>query len=109
VQSTHHWTINGKSFPKTSPILVKANRRYRLIFDNQSAEPHPVHLHRHTFELIRVAGKPTGGILKDVVVVPAWKEVEVDVTAANPGPTLFHCHQQFHMDSGFMAMMLYTD
>jgi FtsP/CotA-like multicopper oxidase with cupredoxin domain len=109
VKSNHHWTINGKSFPKTSPILVKANRRYRLTFDNQSADPHPVHLHRHTFELIRVADKPTGGILKDVVVVPAWKEVEVDVTAANPGPTLFHCHQQFHMDSGFMTMMLYTD
>ncbi len=109
VQSSHHWTINGKSFPKTSPILVKANRRYRLIFDNQSADPHPVHLHRHTFELIRVADKPTAGILKDVVMVPAWKEVEVDVTAANPGPSLFHCHQQFHMDSGFMAMLLYTD
>jgi FtsP/CotA-like multicopper oxidase with cupredoxin domain len=109
LQSSHRWTVNGKSFPKTNPILVKANRRYRLIFDNQSADPHPVHLHRHTFELIRVAGKPTGGIMKDVVVVPAWKEVEVDVTAANPGPTLFHCHQQFHMDSGFMAMMLYTD
>jgi FtsP/CotA-like multicopper oxidase with cupredoxin domain len=109
VQSAHRWTINGKSFPKTKPILVKANRRYRLVFDNQSADPHPVHLHRHTFELIRVAGKPTGGILKDVVVVPAWKEVEVDVPTANPGPTLFHCHQQFHMDSGFMAMMLYAD
>jgi FtsP/CotA-like multicopper oxidase with cupredoxin domain len=109
VKSNQHWTINGKSFPKTSPILVKANRHYRLIFDNQSADPHPVHLHRHTFELIRVADRPTGGILKDVVVVPAWKEVEVDLTAANPGPTLFHCHQQFHMDSGFMAMMLYAD
>jgi FtsP/CotA-like multicopper oxidase with cupredoxin domain len=109
VQSAHRWTINGKSFPKTKPLLVKANRRYRLVFDNQSADPHPVHLHRHTFELIRVAGKPTGGILKDVVVVPAWKEVEVDVPTANPGPTLFHCHQQFHMDSGFMAMMLYAD
>ena len=108
VKSNHHWTINGKSFPKTSPIQVKANRRYRLLFDNQSADPHPVHLHRHTFELIRVADKPTGGILKDVVMVPAWKEVEVDVTAANPGPSLFHCHQQFHMDSGFMAM-LYAD
>jgi FtsP/CotA-like multicopper oxidase with cupredoxin domain len=97
----HRWTINGKSFPKTDPILVQANRRYRWIFDNQSADPHPVHLHRHTFELIRVAGKPTSGVMKDVVMVPAWKEVEVDVTADHPGPTLFHCHQQFHMDFGF--------
>jgi FtsP/CotA-like multicopper oxidase with cupredoxin domain len=33
--------------------------------------------------------------------------VEVDVVASNPGPTLFHCHQQFHMDQGFKAMLLY--
>jgi FtsP/CotA-like multicopper oxidase with cupredoxin domain len=105
----HRWTINGKSFPKTDPILVRANRRYRWVFDNQSADPHPLHLHRHTFELIRVAEKPTSGLMKDVVMVPAWKEVEIDVTADHPGPTLFHCHQQFHMDFGFMAMMLYKD
>jgi FtsP/CotA-like multicopper oxidase with cupredoxin domain len=107
--SGHRWTINGKSFPKTDTILVRANRRYRWILDNQSADPHPIHLHRHTFELIRVAGTPTSGLRKDVVMVPAWKEVEIDVTADHPGPTLFHCHQQFHMDSGFMAMMLYED
>ena len=105
----HRWTINGKSFPKTDPILVQAHRRYRWIFDNQSADAHPLHLHRHTFELIRVADKPTSGVMKDVVMVPAWKEVEIDVTTDHPGPTLFHCHQQFHMDNGFMAMMLYQD
>lgn len=105
----HRWTINGKSFPKTDPILVRTNRRYRWVFDNQSADPHPLHLHRHTFELIRVADKPTSGLMKDVVMVPPWKVVEIDVTADHPGPTLFHCHQQFHMDFGFMAMMLYKE
>ena len=86
-----HWTINGKSFPKTDPIRVRANSRYRLRFDNQSDEAHPVHLHRHSFELTKFAGKATAGIMKDVVVVPARKQVEVDFTADNPGPTLFHC------------------
>jgi len=104
----HHFTINGKSYPHTDPIVVTANRRYRMIFDNQSADPHPVHLHRHTFELTRFDKKPTSGILKDVVTVPAWKQVEVDFVANNPGLTLFHCHQQFHMDFGFMALMQYS-
>ena len=44
-----HWTMTVKSYPKTDPILVKANQKYRLRFDNQSAEAHPVHLHRHSF------------------------------------------------------------
>jgi FtsP/CotA-like multicopper oxidase with cupredoxin domain len=104
----HHWTINGKSFPRTDPIIVRENKRYRWIFDNQSADAHPVHLHRHRFELVRFAGQTTSGIWKDVVVVPAWSQVEVDVPTTQPGLTLFHCHQQFHMDMGFMALMHYA-
>jgi FtsP/CotA-like multicopper oxidase with cupredoxin domain len=103
-----NWTINGKSFPKTDPIRVRANHRYRLHFDNQSDEAHPVHMHRHSFELTKFAGKKTAGVMKDVIVVPARKEVEVDFTADNPGPTLFHCHQQLHMDYGFMTMFDYV-
>jgi FtsP/CotA-like multicopper oxidase with cupredoxin domain len=103
----HHWTINGKSYPKTDPIVVRANKRYRWTFDNQSANDHPVHLHRHRFEVVKFAGQPMSGVWKDVVVVPAWKQVEVDVPATQPGLSLFHCHQQFHMDMGFMSMMRY--
>jgi FtsP/CotA-like multicopper oxidase with cupredoxin domain len=104
-----HWTINGKEYPKTDPLLLRANTTYRLLFDNQSDDDHPVHLHRHTFELTRFAGAPTRGIFKDVVVVPRRKTVEVDFLANNPGLTLFHCHQQLHMDFGFMTMLRYID
>lgn len=103
-----HWTINRKSYPRTDPIIVQANKRYRWLFDNQSAEAHPIHLHRHAFEVVRVADKAVSGIWKDVVVVPAWQQVEVDLPTTEPGLTLFHCHQQFHMEMGFMAMMRYS-
>ena len=102
-----HWTINGKEFPHTDPIRVKEGRRYRLIFDNQSDDQHPVHLHRHAFELVNVGGKPTAGVMKDVVMCPPRRTVEVQFVADNPGATLFHCHQQLHMDFGFMAMVEY--
>jgi FtsP/CotA-like multicopper oxidase with cupredoxin domain len=69
---------------------------------------HPVHLHRHTFEIVKFAGKATSGVYKDVVMVPGWKEVEVELIARNPGLSLFHCHNQFHMDQGFMAMLKYS-
>jgi len=55
-----------------------------------------------------VYGKATSGIVKDTVVVNANKVVEVDFTAENPGNTLFHCHQQMHMDFGFMVLMKYA-
>ncbi len=103
-----YWMINGKSYPKTDPIQVRANETYRLIFDNRSDEAHPVHLHRHTFELVEVEGSATSGIFKDVVVVNAKQKMEVAFKANNPGPTLFHCHQQMHMDYGFMTMLEYS-
>jgi FtsP/CotA-like multicopper oxidase with cupredoxin domain len=101
------WAINGKSWPKTDPIRVQEGQRYRLVFDNRSDEAHPVHLHRHRFELTSVSGVRTSGIFKDVVVVPAKSSVEADFVADNPGKTLFHCHQQMHMDYGFMSLIEY--
>jgi FtsP/CotA-like multicopper oxidase with cupredoxin domain len=47
------------------------------------------------------------GLFKDVVVVPAHETVEVDFIANQPGPSLLHCHQQFHMDFGFMTVIRY--
>jgi len=102
-----HWTINGLSWPKTKQIGLEQGQRYRLIFDNQSTDVHPVHLHRHTFELKSVGEKPTSGVLKDVVLLPVHTKTEVVFTANNPGKTLFHCHQQDHMDSGFMMLFDY--
>ena len=75
---------------------------------NASDDIHPVHLHRHTFEVTRFAGQATRGVRKDVVMVTGYGEVDVEFVADNPGPTLFHCHQQLHMDYGFMALFDYA-
>ena len=102
-----HWTINGKSYPDTELIGLKRGERYRLQFRNQSADHHPLHLHRHTFELRQLANRSTRGIMKDVVLVKSNTPVDVEFTADNPGSTLFHCHQQDHMDMGFMMLFSY--
>lgn len=102
------WTINGKQFPHTDPIRVTEKGVYRLILDNQSQEAHPVHLHRHTFELVNLGGVEIRGVRKDVVMVGANSQVHVEFAANNPGSTLFHCHNQMHMDFGFMALLQYS-
>jgi FtsP/CotA-like multicopper oxidase with cupredoxin domain len=105
------WTINGEGFSPEAmkpTYFVQRGRRYRLKFRNASDDVHPLHLHRHSFELIRVGGKPTAGVMKDVAMLAGFQELEVDFVADNPGPTLFHCHQQVHMDFGFMALIKYT-
>jgi FtsP/CotA-like multicopper oxidase with cupredoxin domain len=99
-----HWSINGKIYPHTDIVPLRHGNRYRLVLENQSTEDHPVHLHRHTFELTKFAGSATSGVQKDVVTLPAHGTLEADFTANALGRTLFHCHLQDHMDAGFMML-----
>ena len=107
------WTINGASFPMIEGVVpatfhLREGKRYRLHMRNASDDIHPIHLHRHSFELTRIAGVPMAGILKDVVMLGGYQEAEVGFVADNPGLTLFHCHQQLHMDFGFMTLFDYV-
>src|SRR5665213_1219158 len=107
----NQWTLNGEAFSMDTmkpAYTVHAGRRYRLKLRNASDDIHPIHLHRHSFELTRIGGKPTTGVIKDVVMLGGFQELEFDFVADNPGPTLFHCHQQLHMDFGFMALFNYA-
>ncbi len=107
----NRWTINNVAFDEEHmhpSFHLQKGKRYRLRMRNASDDIHPIHLHRHLFELTRVAGQQASGVHKDVVMVGGYQEMEVDFTADNPGLTLFHCHQQLHMDFGFMALFDYV-
>ena len=109
----NRWTINGTAYPMSQGVLpasfhLKQGKRYRIRMRNASDDIHPIHLHRHSFELTSVAGKATAGIFKDVVMLGGYQETEIDFVADNPGLTLFHCHQQLHMDFGFMTLFDYV-
>jgi FtsP/CotA-like multicopper oxidase with cupredoxin domain len=107
------WRINGLGYPQNStpansPIL-QTGQRYRLVMKNKSMDDHPMHLHRHTFEVRRIEDSAEiAGVRKDVVLVRAGETTEVEFVADNPGRTLFHCHQQDHMDRGFMMVFNYA-
>jgi FtsP/CotA-like multicopper oxidase with cupredoxin domain len=101
------WTINNQSWPKVDPIQLHKGKRYRLVLRNGSGDQHPVHLHRHTFEVSQIGKTQMSGLHKDVVNIMPLQTVNVDFTADNPGDTLFHCHQQLHMDFGFMTIFKY--
>ncbi len=102
------WAINNKSWPDYDPIHVQKGKRYRLLLRNASGDQHPVHLHRHTFEVAQIAQQRLSGLRKDVINVMPLQTIAVDFVADNPGDTLFHCHQQLHMDFGFMTLIKYT-
>jgi FtsP/CotA-like multicopper oxidase with cupredoxin domain len=110
-QGFNRWTINGVAFDMMNmrPMFhLKEGKHYRLRMRNASDDIHPMHLHRHRFEITKIGGKHTAGIMKDVAMLGGFQEMEVDFVADNPGLTLFHCHMELHMDFGFMALFDYV-
>ena len=105
----NRWTINGTSWPDANPLFtVTKGKRYRLVMNNDSGDEHPVHLHRHSFEITKIGDKPTSGVIKDTISLPRHSTAEIDFIADNPGDTFFHCHHQDHMDEGFAGLIKYS-
>ena len=60
-------------------------------------------------ELVRLTGMMTfPQVVIDGKSIGGYQEAEVQFVADNPGLTLFHCHQQLHMDFGFMTLFQYA-
>ena len=109
----NRWTINGVAYPMTGGVApasfhLTKGKRYRIRMRNATDDIHPIHLHRHSFELSSLGGQPATGIIKDVMMLGGYQEAAVDFVADNPGLSLFHCHQQLHMDYGFMTLLDYV-
>ncbi|RAO75164.1 multicopper oxidase family protein [Dyella jiangningensis] len=103
----NRWTINDVAFDMKAMrpmVTLRHGMRYRLRMHNASDDIHPMHLHRHRFEITGIAGRPTAGVLKDVAMLGGYQTMDLDFTADQPGLSLFHCHMQLHMDFGFMAL-----
>ncbi|KAF8990705.1 laccase [Cyathus striatus] len=70
--------------------------------------PHPFHLHGNYFSVVRSAGNNTpynfhNPVRRDVVSIGEVKsgsEVTIRFTTDNPGPWIFHCHIDFHLQGG---------
>ena len=97
----YRWTINGNAFPDGDPLPIEAGQRVRLRFQNMSMMFHPMHLHGHTFGLVR------GGARKDTVIVRPMQTVDVDFDANNPGQWMTHCHNIYHAETGMMTSLSY--
>lgn len=102
----YDWKINGQPYPDNSPLTIKQGQRATLTFANATMMWHPMHLHGHTFQVI----KPDGGVgvRKDTTIVLPMREVSVTVVADNPGIWMLHCHNAYHQEAGMMTTLNYT-
>jgi len=102
----YNWMINGEPYSKTDPLHIRQGQRPTIAFDNPTMMYHPIHLHGHTFQLIKADGTP--GARKDtVIVLPKQKMVAV-LVADNPGLWQLHCHNTYHQEAGMQTRLDYV-
>lgn len=94
------FTINGRCFPKTSPLSVMEGERVRIRMANPaSMQAHPMHIHGHQFLVVATDGNRINScaqILKNTVQVASGETYDVEFIADNPGNWPFHCHIPHH-------------
>ena len=106
------WAINGMSMTGDGqagmePLLtLERDRSYVLTLHNDTAWWHPMHLHGHSFRLLRRNGKSVPHRQwADTVLVPPKETAEIAFVASNPGDWMLHCHVTDHQVSGMMAIL----
>jgi len=100
----YEWGINGP-YPNNKPFSVFQGQQAALTFTNKSRMWHPMHLHGHTFAVM----KPDGslGARKDTVIVLPNQSVKVAILADNPGYWPMHCHNAYHAEAGMFSTFDY--
>ncbi|WP_353737803.1 multicopper oxidase domain-containing protein [Kyrpidia sp.] len=102
----NYFTMNGKSYPDTEPLLVRYGERVRIRLGNLSMDSHPMHLHGHTFHVVAGDGWPLPvRVLKNTMNVAAGETWDIEFIAANPGTWAFHCHKPHHMTNAHRTPM----
>ena len=94
-------TINGRSGPYTTPLVVKHGERVRVrIMDFSPAQHHPVHMHGHTFWLTGHEGAripKSAWVPRNTELIAVAQATDFEFVANNPGDWMFHCHMVHHM------------
>jgi len=96
--------------PKGSIYSLDANKSVELTIPGGATDgPHPVHLHGHNFHVVRSAGNASYNfvdpVIRDVVSIGDMGDnVTIRFFTNNPGPWFFHCHINWHLNTGFAAV-----
>lgn len=94
------YTINGKSFPYTQPIVAKKGDKIRIRFMNEGLMIHPMHLHGQPKLVIAKDGYPLPQpYMCDTLNIAPGERLDVVVEALYAGLWAFHCHILTHAES----------
>jgi multicopper oxidase len=102
-------TINGKAYPATEPLRVRAGERVRLRLINASAEhTHVLRLAGHRLSVTHTDGNPlVQPVEVDVLPIAPSERYDAVVTAARPGAWFLYCAAPGHAAAGEQVLVVY--
>jgi len=94
------FTINGRQFPATAPIVAKQGEQIVIRFMNEGVMMHPWHLHGMPMRVVARDGYPLGtaAFTADTLGVNPGERWDVVIDCRNLGAWAFHCHVLPHAE-----------
>ncbi|HEY8989676.1 MAG TPA: multicopper oxidase domain-containing protein [Candidatus Limnocylindrales bacterium] len=88
------FTINGRGFPATAPIVAKVGEKIVVRFMNEGIMTHPWHLHGQPMHIVARDGYPLGSaaFYCDTLGVNPGERWDAVIDCQEPGAWAFHCH-----------------
>ena len=94
------FTINGRGFPATAPIVATRGDRILVRFMNEGNMMHPWHLHGMPMHVVARDGYELGAaaFTCDTLGVNPGERWDVVIDCEDPGAWAFHCHILQHVE-----------
>ncbi|TKX22821.1 iron transport multicopper oxidase FET3 [Elsinoe australis] len=115
-EAANNATIYGSY---TNSFVMQHNEVIEIVLNNDDPGKHPFHLHGHNFQVLVRAEENAGfydpsnhsafpsiPMRRDVLMVRPQSNFVIRYRSDNPGVNLFHCHIEWHMQSGLVATFI---
>ncbi|KAI9690252.1 MAG: hypothetical protein M1822_009213 [Bathelium mastoideum] len=119
--STSTFAANSTVYgTNTNSFVLNHLEVVEIVLNNDDPGKHPFHLHGHNFQAVWRSDEDAGfydataanvtfpakPMRRDTLVVNPNGNTVIRFRADNPGVWLYHCHIEWHVDSGLMATMV---
>ncbi|KAL0091079.1 multicopper oxidase [Phycomyces blakesleeanus] len=104
--------------PQSQAIILDHLNMVEIVLNNLDAGNHPFHLHGHVFQVVArgdgvfmgdrstVEWNNENPTTRDTVLVPAESFTIIRFRADNPGVWIFHCHIEWHLETGLAVTFI---
>ena len=93
-------SLNGKSFPATSPYTMKVGESMVVHYYNEGLMAHPMHMHQPGGYIVAKDGMPLAQpYWSDTINVSPGERITVVYTAQDKGVWAWHCHILNHAET----------